>query len=82
MASSGMVRRVALVVLTRAIRRNISEDAILHSHRRENIKFYMGMKVYTKFAMRMEIELFILTHLKISESKTECSPIATFINIL
>jgi hypothetical protein len=33
MASSQMLRRVALV--TRATRRNISEDAILHSHRRE-----------------------------------------------
>jgi hypothetical protein len=27
-------------VLTRATRRNISEDAILHSHRRENLKSY------------------------------------------
>jgi hypothetical protein len=27
--------------LTRAIRRNIPEDAILHSHRRENLKFYI-----------------------------------------
>jgi hypothetical protein len=27
-------------VLTRAIRRNIPEDAILHSHRRENLKSY------------------------------------------
>jgi hypothetical protein len=26
-------------VVTRAIRRNIPEDAILHSHRRENLKF-------------------------------------------
>jgi hypothetical protein len=26
-------------VLTRAKRRNISEDAILHSHRRENLKY-------------------------------------------
>jgi hypothetical protein len=27
-------------VLTRARRRNIPEDAILHSHRRENLKSY------------------------------------------
>jgi hypothetical protein len=27
-------------VLTRATRRNIREDAILHSHRRENLKSY------------------------------------------
>jgi hypothetical protein len=27
-------------VLTRAIRRNVPEDAILHSHRRENLKSY------------------------------------------
>jgi hypothetical protein len=31
-------------VLTRATRRNIPEDAILHSHRRENLKSYI---VYT-----------------------------------
>jgi hypothetical protein len=28
------------LVLTRAARRNIPEDAILHSHRRENLKSY------------------------------------------
>jgi hypothetical protein len=28
-------------VLTKAIRRNIREDGILHSHRRENLKSYM-----------------------------------------
>jgi hypothetical protein len=37
MASSGLLRRVALV---RATRRNIPEDAILHSHRREHLKSY------------------------------------------
>jgi hypothetical protein len=29
-------------VLTRATRRNIPEDTILHSHRRENLKSYMS----------------------------------------
>jgi hypothetical protein len=34
--------RVALLrVLTRATRPNIPEDAILHSHRRENLKSYI-----------------------------------------
>jgi hypothetical protein len=28
-------------VLTKATRRNIPEDTILHSHRRENLKSYM-----------------------------------------
>jgi hypothetical protein len=27
--------------LTRATRRNISEDAFLHSHRHENLKYYI-----------------------------------------
>jgi hypothetical protein len=30
-------------VLTRATLRNIPEDAILHSHRRENLKSFMGV---------------------------------------
>jgi hypothetical protein len=29
-------------VLTRATQRNIPEDAILHTHRRENLKSYMS----------------------------------------
>jgi hypothetical protein len=36
MASSGMLSRVA----TRTTRRNIPEDAIVRSHRRENLKSY------------------------------------------
>jgi hypothetical protein len=73
MASSGMLRRVALVrndiseelnasfirltkealsssetsVLTRAIQRNIPEDAILHSHRRENLKSFTDLLLST-----------------------------------
>jgi hypothetical protein len=30
-------------VLTRATRRNILEDGILHSHRRENLKSYIAL---------------------------------------
>jgi hypothetical protein len=30
-------------VLTRATRRNIPEDAVLHSHRREYIKYYIAL---------------------------------------
>jgi hypothetical protein len=34
-------------VLTRATRRNIPEDTILHSHCRENLKSYRDMKLRT-----------------------------------
>jgi hypothetical protein len=34
-------------VLTRATRRNISGDAILHSHRRENLKSYIRSYIST-----------------------------------
>jgi hypothetical protein len=34
-------------VLTRATRRNIPEDAILHSHRRENLKSYIFLNMPT-----------------------------------
>jgi hypothetical protein len=43
MVSSGLLRRVALV---RATRRNIPEDTILHSHRRENLKSYIIFHMY------------------------------------
>jgi hypothetical protein len=33
-------------LLTRATWRNIPEDAILHSHRRENLKSYIPMGIY------------------------------------
>jgi hypothetical protein len=35
-------------VLTRATRRNIPEDAILHSHRRENLKSYTERHTWLK----------------------------------
>jgi hypothetical protein len=34
-------------VLTRTTRRNIPEDAILHSHRRENLKSYITLTGWT-----------------------------------
>jgi hypothetical protein len=34
---------VALVALTTATRRNIPEDGILHTDRRENLKFYIAL---------------------------------------
>jgi hypothetical protein len=36
-------------VLTRATRRNIPEDTILHSHRRENLKSYIVTNLSTFF---------------------------------
>jgi hypothetical protein len=36
-------------VLTRATRRNIPEDTILQSHRRENLKSYKDETVFTAF---------------------------------
>jgi hypothetical protein len=44
-------------VLTRAARRNIPEDTILHSHRRENLKSYIiiqvaRFEVFTAVAMK------------------------------
>jgi hypothetical protein len=38
-------RRTETSVLTRATRRNIPEDTILHSHRRENLKSYIIIPV-------------------------------------
>jgi hypothetical protein len=32
--------------LTRATQRNIPEDTILHSHRRENLKSYLDFNIY------------------------------------
>jgi hypothetical protein len=36
-------------VLTRATRRNIPEDAILHSHRGENLKSYIALTGWTLY---------------------------------
>jgi hypothetical protein len=42
-------------VLTRATRRNIPEDIILHNHRRENLKFYW----VDYFAKKMSMNVFL-----------------------
>jgi hypothetical protein len=39
-------------VLTRITRRNIPEDAILHSHRRENLKSYTNTRDYTDLSRK------------------------------
>jgi hypothetical protein len=41
-------------VLTRATRHNIPEDTILHSHRRENLKSYVGVTCFIHIIARMQ----------------------------
>jgi hypothetical protein len=41
------LRSSEALVLTRATRQNIPEDAILHSHRRENLKSYIALTGWT-----------------------------------
>jgi hypothetical protein len=42
-------------VLTRATRRNIPEDAILHSHRRENLKSYKNVESEVEHCYKKQI---------------------------
>jgi hypothetical protein len=56
MPSSGMLCHMALdrtnvpvKLITRATLSNISEDGILHSHRRENLKSYQGTLCFKNF---------------------------------
>jgi hypothetical protein len=41
------IRSSETSILTRATRRNIPEDGILHSHSRENLKSYMVLTGWT-----------------------------------
>jgi hypothetical protein len=41
------IRSSETPVLTRATRRNLPEDGILHSHRRENLKSYITLTGWT-----------------------------------
>jgi hypothetical protein len=41
-------------VFTRAIRRNIPEDAILHSHSRENLKSYRKLLLFVNVLQNVE----------------------------
>jgi hypothetical protein len=41
------IRSTETLVLTRATRRNIPEDDILHSHRREHLKSYIALTDWT-----------------------------------
>jgi hypothetical protein len=42
-------------VLTRATGRNIPEDAILHSHRRENLKYYIVDRFFNEWKEKTQI---------------------------
>jgi hypothetical protein len=48
-------------VLTRATQRNVPEDAILHSHRRENLKSYISIAVFRILKQNVLFTLFSIT---------------------
>jgi hypothetical protein len=58
-------------VLTRATRRNIPEDTILHSHHRENLRPYLPVsvtKALTRFSLLMHSE----GHILLRTRQTRC----------
>jgi hypothetical protein len=58
-------------VLTRATRRNISEDTILHSHRYENLKAYLNIDFYvdriSQYFLHNSYHLFCLIITKLEQ---------------
>jgi hypothetical protein len=46
-------------VVTRATRRNIPEDGILHSHRRENLNSYMPRIIPCRLRLQKEVETYL-----------------------
>jgi hypothetical protein len=58
-------------VLTRATRRNITEDTILHSHRRENLKSYELYCVWRESLLKEKgYQLADKTHQQQDKSRT------------
>jgi hypothetical protein len=45
-------------VHTRSTRRHIPEDGILHSHRRENLKFYILIRLFSSSSFIISLHLF------------------------
>jgi hypothetical protein len=61
MVTSGMLRGV---ILTRATRRNIPEDTILHSHRRENLKSYILLQTELNVFHISKVLLLLMSGIK------------------
>jgi hypothetical protein len=58
-------------VLTRATRRNIQEDTILHSHSSENLKSYMGTQILQMDIPHGNIYNAYVTNLKVAGSRPD-----------
>jgi hypothetical protein len=54
------LRSTETSVLTRATRHSIQEDAILHSHRRENLKSYKKVEILYLVSACLSVELISL----------------------